>query len=240
MEINGQEFDDLMRKIAGIQSLIDRGATQGEIEAATGRMQALLTKHALSYEFVAERMPGAVRDSREIVCQKYDLGAKDMWRRMLIESIATVNFGRTLYDQGSTKTNIVADREQYRVIVAMYEFLAPVIEKLADLSYAADPYNRRFNARSWKTSFKLGAVTGVHESMKRSRAAAAADAANGSALVIVRDKELDAASRRFYPRQTIGRMQSSNGSAYERGKAEGRNIHLGGQVGSGSRGSLNG
>lgn len=236
METQGQNWDDLLKKIDALQALCapDSGATQHEIEAATGRMQALLTRHALTMEMVQPHL-GTV--------DKSAMGAFDVkttsatWRTMLLGAVARNNFGQVIY-LGGGMCQVISDRTGHRVIIDLYGFLSDVIEKLALIEWdrvSRDDYRARYaGKRAWVNSFRLGAVSGVNEAMKAARKTTAAEFDGGSALVLVKDEKVNAKFRELYPRTTTRSSRYSNASAYSSGREAGRGIALGGQIGGGS------
>lgn len=241
MDTNSQQWADLMSKLTALQALCapGSGATQGEIEAATGRMQALLTRHSLTLDMVEPHLAPKDRDKLGVFTI---FTTSATWRSGLLSAIAKNNFGRSIY-MGNGSCEVLSDRNGQRIITDLYVFLSEVIEKLAVIEWdkftRSDGFSHRYVKRTWLTSFRAGAVSGVAEAMKKARRDAvetvdAETAGTGSALVLVKDERLDTKYHELHPRTSQRKSGRVYTGAYASGQKAGAGISLGGQLGKGS------
>ena len=237
---------ELLTKFEKLLELEQRAATPGEAEAAAAAMTRLLTKHNLEALEVKRRL-GSQGPKTDLVKSGWIEVPAAGWRKSLMWAVARNNFTTFVYYRRGgyligTGANIAATNR-------MYDTLCLTVEHLADLGWDEikhDPpledrgnwyhYDLRpIGSAKWKNAFRLGCVSGIQDAMRRARQEIVEQTEGGSALVLVNQKELDAATRRY-----VGVTVKSKGSSITNADAYRRGYQAGQSVNVGSAGSLKG
>jgi len=157
------------------------------------------------------------------------------WRMNLASGIARGLGAYAFYAGADIK--VYGRTSVIQTVTYMYQYLAAEIDRLADEHY--EIYGVGVNAKSWKNSFRLGAVQTIANRLRDQRRAQfaefdakiAATAPESTALVLVKKDaaEVEAAWKRrsegFVSRTSSGPSQYT---AYQRGNQAGASISLGG------------
>lgn len=233
---------DVLEKIEKIQALMSRAGTQEEAEAASAALQRLLTKHNLELFDVEQRL-GNGKHKSEFVREHFNLKHQSGWRRDLLHVVAVNNFGKITYTQGSGWTSIVAEKRQVPIIIETYLRLEKLLWKMSrdasDREYANPSYEYSLEPRAWLNSYRNGFVWGLNRAMQAAKRDEIAQHEGGSALVVVKEEELNAAFSEFYPK--LGKASSrdiSSSAGYHAGMRAGQNVSFGKSVGSGSKAAI--
>lgn len=233
-------MDKIMEKIALLKNLQERAGTTDEAAAAAGRIQALMFKHNLSEMQVAM----ATRSERPGYDKyEFDLGPAQVWKQSLLGSVARYNFCQALIGYKGRYGYLVGRPDNIIVTKNLWEYLVTEIDRLADIAWddavrevrlAGYAYwnTPSLNARSFKTSFRNGAVSSIAERL-RIDFEASSKAEGGSALVVLTAQELKNAVTQFYGKTVSRKSQFSvnDHGAYRSGRAAGRNVNLVNQIG---------
>lgn len=226
----------ILDKIARLKGLAERPGTPEEAAAATAAISRLMLRYNLS----EMQVDAAGRNDRQgFDNTDYDLGASMMWRKNLMSRIARYSFCEAIFDHKGRGVHIVGERHNVQIVTGLFEYLTEAIMRLADEGWdALDSFEKSYNnARGWKHAFRTGAGQTVGERLeeqyRQHKAEAQAEDSQTGALVIVKDKELAEAVRKFYPRlrNSSSRASFSNGSGLAAGQAAGRQINLASQIG---------
>lgn len=241
-------FDNILDKLVKIQELIDRGATAGEIAAATGRMQLLLTKHNLDLAMVAER-----KGIKRLAPQKFRIEAPVTgWRSRLVEGVTRANYAQ--YILMHTHYGVVCHAEDWETIQDLFFKFEKMLDKMAPIHYEQykrqaqidfderypedHPYRqggRSFGPyftpkRQWCAGWRYGAAEGITSALMEARREGEQAVEGSSALVVVKTEAVNAAYDFYYPsRMTVRSSTPSYGRAagYATGTQLAANVRIG-------------
>jgi hypothetical protein len=238
MDRTDANFDKILSKLGQIQELIDRGATAGEVAAATGRMQALLSKHNLTIELVAHH-----KGERRHAPGNFIVSTSSAtWERVLANGLAKANYGRCIGD--SDGIHIVCHKDDWLTIQYLYSKFAPLIMKMAPIAY--EQYKAQLTdwdsrdgfrtyvqpKRQWCNDWRTGCAEGIAHALYEARLDAESATQGSSALVVVKTEEVMEAVNTFYPRlvthHTRARNSEARRSGYDTGQSLGRGTSVAG------------
>ena len=245
------DIDAVLDKLVKIQELIDRGATAGEIAAATGRMQAMLTKHNLTLELVAHHK-GEDRTKPASFSIKITSAA---WEDRLARGIARANYGKDISSgSGSYKTmRIVCHKEDWPVIQHLFAKFRELIERMAPIAYEQERawftslgpitfeelpalgyedyrrhrHMRSLSKRQWCTDWRLGCAEGISDALLTARREAERDTEGSSALVVIKEAAVQDAFTELFPAVTYSHAAHRSSAARTAGYATGGQLARG-------------
>src|SRR6267142_2866099 len=246
----GVTREEVMRKLAALLRLAARPGTAGEAAAAAGRAQALMDRWELTRAEI-ELDGGRALEPDEGMMDfgnrpEGELGRFKKvsgWHLLLGAAIARQNgcFAYRSVRKDTVTLELVGRPSQVEAVRYLYAYLSVEIDRLArdeGLGMTA----------TWRTEFKLGAVTEVEDILRKRRDETMQgwrneNAGNKHALVVVQNalQRLDPADARRFAfsqrRFTKGHSgRASNGhdpTAREAGAAAARRINMGGGPGIG-------
>lgn len=226
-------MDATTRKMLdGIKARMERAGTVHEAEAAAAAMQRMILKHNLT----SEEVTGLGKAEREEYISQYiELGPKGtpglQWRINLAYVMGEMNFCVFIREGVHGGTGwMVGQASNVEAAQVMFQSIAEANERIAETEWIAFRnsvewmYAGSPKAMAWKNSFKIGFVTGIRMKMIMERQTVAEELEPGtiSALVVVKDKELQAAVNEKIGRTTTHRGSApTNRSGYERGVERG-------------------
>jgi hypothetical protein len=238
----------LLNKIEKLFNLQEGASTVGEAEAAAAAITRLMTKHNLEMAEVRQRL-GDKAPKSEYEHEIFDAGGDDGWIRGLATRIAGANFCKTYYIPGTSRIGIVGESGNIETVKRLLFSLRDLIRLEARREYRKRQKDGtlpelwvegRWKGREWVSghyaeeglwrfvgSFTNGAVDGIGYALKAAKKAEQDAYAGGSALVLVKDRELQEATGRLVGNLGVGRRRSSSGSGYKAGHAFGSNLNLG-------------
>ncbi len=231
------EKESILWKIKKLLHLADgtRNSNTEEAASAAAKAQEMMFKYNLDMADV----DGLTEEDAEVIgkddyivrANRNSLG----WKGILLGGICSVNFCRVVHSggEGSSKMTIFGKPSNVQVGVYLYEYLEREIGRLAVEGLQE---NGIFEHKAaWGRSFCMGAVHTVLRRLKEQRRQDETSTEKCTALVMVSDKQLDAAVRAEYPHlQTVRRTYQVNGG-YGAGQRAGEGIGLHRGVGQGVR-----
>ena len=185
-------IDDVMARIAKIQRLAERGGTPHEAAAAAAKVQELLAQHSLTLAQVAiaggEPLSGYGH-------RQHSTG-HSMWRRSLMSVLARSNMCLALYLIGGETIDVFGHRDNVRVVIDLYIWLAAEIDRMAEVAWSREGSGA---VRAWKNRYREGAVQTIAERLtEEPKARQATVAPTNTALVVIQDK-VNAVVDKVYP-----------------------------------------
>jgi len=228
---------DILERIKKLHALATRNSSTHEAAAAAAKAQELCFQHNLELEEVI-KTKGV--DKAPYVKADYVMkaGRNDApWKRTLFDGICKANFCKDIYYPGTSKMGVVGQRHNFEVVCYLFEYLTKEIERLAlDSCIKEGIFTKRGR---YIKQFCQGAADAIYWRFQEILKARTVSTEDCRALVVVKDKELDAAVKQFWPR--LGRGSSrkfSLGNGFSQGQATGRHIGINPGVGQGSRALL--
>lgn len=260
-------MNKIVDRIRKFIALSENNNSPEEAAQAAARAQEMMFQHQIS-EADLDLSSNEKRDPEEVVDDSVmtdDKLKRDVWKASLANQLAHA-FGCKMYTYRDWKTKecayrVVGLKSVVQTIGYMFTYLVSEIERLADAAWVAERAAGRqptSAARTWKNSFRLGAVHTVAGRLKEQRAeqdqqveamVAAAQAAKragesatpkSTALALYKGDQERVADEYKVIAKAKGLRTSKtsyrrhNQSAYERGQAAGRSVGLGGGKGLGA------
>lgn len=226
-----------------LQKLLALSASSNENEAnsAMQKAQALMAKYNLRIADVASDGSGAHVKHQEVVGSTRQ---KAQWESNLAWRIAECFDGRAIQSSISKdsfkngwKMTFIAGRSDLEIIIDLYERLRKTIPRMSDAFVEEQRrLGNRTHAKSLHNSYRQGLVATIYARLKQLQANTRPDplrpvspvGMTGKDLMIVKEKAIDQRLKRLFPRVSRARIPSSvsNGSAFNRGRADGHNVSL--------------
>ena len=227
---------DILERIKKLHALATRNSNTHEAAAAAAKAQELCFQHNLELEEVI-KVRGAEKAPYVQADYVMKAGRNDApWKRTLFDGICKANFCKAVQYPGTSKMGVVGQRHNFEVVCYLFEYLTKEIERLAlDSCIKEGIFTKR--ARYIK-QFCEGASASVYWRLKAQHKEQTASAEDCRALVVVKDKELDAAVRQIWPNLRKTYRSVTYGNGYSQGQVAGRSIGINPAVGQGSRGLL--
>jgi hypothetical protein len=222
-------MEDIVTKIKKLLAKAAEGAGSSEAEAETCARKAreLMDLHGVSEESLRERAEGP---GLGFVSMKY----MDPWRRLMLNMTAKYYGCELVFTNGGSK---IVGRESSRVVAeSMYEYLERTVLRLAS-AYRSSVKGTRGDQLNFERACGSRVATRLRELREANEAAARAEGATGTDLVLVTERTEAAAFRaEQFPDLTYTKNNGGKkvGAAAVAGRAAGDGIALGGQVGGGS------
>ena len=182
----------ILEKIQQIRAMADpsRNPSEGEVQAAAGKLSRLLLKYNLSMssldEFAAKRGDGDVTN------EQVDIGSEEYWQLELLGAIALNNLCRVIRYIGQSVI-IVGHKRNIDAVMQIFNYLRGEVSAMAvdELEKARKEPNSEeemtfgrwyvWNAggeggrlartypSKWLQSFRLGMIRGIHDRMQSER-----------------------------------------------------------------------
>jgi len=181
------KLSDVISKVKKLLNVAKRSDKPGEVAAAQGLAQALITKYQLEEsQLIGERLSNEIIEKIVLTQKPYVVD-----KSILLNSIAKHNFCKVLRGKGycviyGTETDI-------ELCLALYDTLLP--HMLSEMEYKLEKYKAtttdQVHAKAWIKSFFSGYCVNISERIKQSKNEVVKEAeSNGmSVVVIVRDKQ---------------------------------------------------
>jgi hypothetical protein len=250
---------DIVSRIRKMLELSRKNNSPEEAASAAAMAQELMFKYQISEADITieERVAEDVVDD-EIGGD--DKVKKDVWKASLANSIAKA-FGCKMYTWrdyagGTNKVSykVVGIKSVVQTVSYMFGYLSAEIDRLAEEAWkAAKACGERTNGRTWKNSFRLGAVNTVYSRLKQKAdeqeqqiaamakaAREAKDSKKSMALALYKsDQErVEGEYKNIYKarglRQGRSVIRRHSVSAYQQGQTAGSRVSLGGGKGLGT------
>ena len=198
----------------------DKGATEGEAEAAAAKAQELLDAHKLTQLDV----PEAGEEREQTVHGVYPQGKRvPHWRRVLRRACADTTYCFSVY--GEDAWHLFGKPTDAAVCRELYAFLAEQVDKMG-AAYTKGGAVYGYAHRNG-TAFRIGCASRVGGRLRE--AFAARQAAHGQSTALVLYNESAAAkalSRIVFPHQSTARGQQVRNAAWADGNKAGDGVRL--------------
>jgi len=213
-----EHLQKVMQKVAHLRALAAKAGTQAEAETAAAQAEAMIAKYQLDEATIETSTTCEERVGEDEPL--WSGGRSEQWRGALCAGLCK--------DHGCAA---VAEKQGNRTVYRIAgrpSDLAIVRYLFAWLSSEIDRLSKHEDGRSAQNGFRVGAVIGVLQAMRASRAEEVKAAPQGAsaAMVIVSHADESLA----YLKQAIGgrfraaASRSVDSGAFERGKAAGANL----------------
>ncbi len=257
-------MNKIVDRIRKFIALSENNNSPEEAAAAAAAAQELMFKYQIG-EADLDLGSDTKREAEEVVDESVlvdDKVKRDVWKASLANQLAHA-FGCKMYTWRDWQTKecryrVVGVKSVVQTIGYMFTYLAAEIDRLADEAWKVE-LNKKFqSARTWKNSFRLGAVNTIAgrlkaqraeqdaqvEAMvaaaKEARAAGAAETVKTTALALYKtdqervQDEYKKISKAKGLRTSRSAYRRHSVSAYEKGQAAGSKVGLGGGKGLGA------
>lgn len=223
------ELDAIISKVQKLLSL-SQSSNEHEAGRAAQKAQELLFRYNLDLSTVESMGQGqSIEYQRHGIC----LGEGKMleWRRDLIWCLARHNFCRAFSWSGTNKMGIVGQRHNFEIVIGLYDYLSATLSRLVERSFVTYKMaGGTDKATAYKNSWLRGAVVGIGMQLAEQRKADASSDA-GSALVVVKDAELEDAFSSLVGKTSKHQTSNLNSAAgFLEGRETGKNLPLNAQV----------
>jgi len=223
------ELDSIVEKIKKLLAL-STSANEHEAGRAAQKAQELAFRYELELSTIAGMGQGQTLEYQSHgIC----LGDGKMleWRRDLIWCLARHNFCRAFSWSGTNKMGIVGQRHNFEIVMGLYDYLSATLSRLVERSFVTYKMaGGTDKATAYKNSWLRGAVVGIGMQLAEQRKADASSDA-GSALVVVKDAELEDAFSSLVGKTSKHQTSNLNSAAgFLQGRETGKSISLNAQV----------
>jgi hypothetical protein len=155
--------DEVLRKVAKLLRLAERGGTPGETAAAAAQAQAMLDKHGLdraALDLSDETAGEPIMDSGKAGAPLGEIG-RSRWRGVLAIRLGRMHACES-YSSGG-QLHLVGRPTNAEAVRYLYAWLAGEVERLTDR-------HGRGLGVTWRANFALGAVQTIAERLAAQRA----------------------------------------------------------------------
>lgn len=242
---------DILKRVRNLIALSKHNNSAEEAASAAAEAQALMFKYQIGE---VDLDPGeSRREPEEVVDESVltdDKGKRDAWKAALANTLGR-SFGCRVYifrEERACRYQVFGVKSAVQTVGYMFGYLSAEIDRMASEQWRE---HRRGDARSWKNSFRFGAVSVISERLSAQRAAQQAQvrAMNaaaqqkkepGTALALYQadcervEAGYEAKAKKLGLRSSRRSYRIHNATAYERGEAAGRELGLGGGRGLGA------
>lgn len=217
-------LDRVLERVEKLLAL-STSSNPNEAALAAAKAQDLLFK----YNLQVHQLRGAERGT-EFRNMGLEIGPAT-WKKRLVGAVARTNFCRCIIINGTDDVELVGEMHNIVIVSRIYGYLVDEIERLVERAWRAEPRAGR-SARTWKDSFRHGAVDTVARRLKEQREASVTADEATMAIVVVKDRELDEAYRRFHPNvRSVNLGAGRDGAARYAGQQAGEKIALNTMIG---------
>jgi hypothetical protein len=222
---------EVRAKLARLQALEMNPGTDSERDAATAAISRLMLRYNLTRVDIPED-----QEDEEFIKDTFDtsegLDTSDLrWRASLLTVIAKYNFckaiGNPAWVNGRQKLSdtlfLIGKPANIEVTKALYQSIAGQIESEAQRmsKYA------KGNARSFRNSFRLGAVATIQNRFSEQRRTDLdGSTANALAIIPVLEKQLEDATGTFFRNLKSGTRARIEPGAFARGREAGKSLKI--------------
>lgn len=177
--------EDLMNKIKKCLELARRGGTEGEMQAAMGKVQALLAKHNLSISDVEKF--GA---PEETIQEGIQVRGVEVWHRTVYNAVSQLYFCGYFYASWDdmktgrkrrfTSHFIIGKPSNIAVVKNMAEYIIKLGDKLAE---GHNKYDMRVR-NAFRKGFASRILNRVHIEIEKAKQGKVMDEETGTALIV--------------------------------------------------------
>lgn len=238
------ELDKIFDKIARLRALEASPGTPEEAAAAAAAVQRLAFRYNLSLKQIESAIDsGAVGINRYWVEMELKPGSNYIWKQKLFQAICQTNFCREIYNRVRTPNGtssfidgvwVVGEEHNVRIVTDLYDYLRDTLLRLVDQYWKdiREDFDRPSNyAVHYKSGFLAGAVDTITQRLQEQYEAQRKETNETTALVLVKDGELDTAvSRLFVGIDRKKSKQELHPGAYIAGVIAGKKVNLARQI----------
>jgi len=220
---------DIIERIKKLYNLSARNSSTAEAASAAAKMQKLAFDHELDLAAIiaggtdAPRMPYIKFDYALPETSKADVG----WKRTLFAGVCKGNFCKAVIVTGTTRLAVIGQKHNFEVVCYTYEFLCREIQRLAIENCIAQSFLDSKSKRKYIAGFCEGAMAEVYRKLTAAMAYRTQETTESRALVLVKNKELDDATRLHFPRlRKTSRRATGSSGGYSDGRRVGAGISV--------------
>jgi len=225
------KLDEIYDKLAKLKALEERAGTPHEAEQAAAAATRLIARFNLDEAALRQKL-GKKAQPLSFVEQKLD-GIKFSWQRSLLYVCATHNQCMSLSFVGTKTASVFGPATAVPLVVTLYRSLEKTVEHLTRQGFLAERHIYT-TPKLWKTSYRLGCVSGINQALKAAFEVAVEQTENGSALVLVTQEQLQQEFTNTFGKTRTLATPDFDQAAYASGYRDGRNVNVA------SRGDLEG
>lgn len=214
-------MDDILDRIAKLQSLASRPGTPEEAEAAAAKVQTLLLRHNLTLADVEAHASGL----GDIAMT--ELPAQDsIWRSKLLGVVATAHLCRAIRVSDAMgmpeKYVILGHPHNLRVVQSVYPWLSDLVPEMALTAIMQHQVDANtIGTEVWLHSFRLGMIDGMRHAYVKARASLNDE----TGLVPIADAVDDAVKELFPDVKAYRFGGEADTRAYALGEQAGRDLN---------------
>jgi hypothetical protein len=205
---------DKIKKLLALST----SSNPNEAALAAARAQELLMKHNLTMSQIE------THGQESKYCEAFVKTGSRVWRQLLLTAIAQSNFCDVVYNPQIKSAALIGEPHNQEVVTYLYSYLVGQLEPMAATAYKLS--GTRIHAKSWLDSFYIGAVNSIDERLKAQKAEMEATSNACRSLVVVKDAELHAALRKFYPDIKTGAKKRVRQPGFYEGVEAGKKVAI--------------
>ncbi|HET8629949.1 MAG TPA: DUF2786 domain-containing protein [Thermomicrobiales bacterium] len=222
--VDQANLDRVLERVEKLLAL-STSSNPNEAALAASKAQDLMFK----YNIETHMLRGTERGS-EFKNMGFEVGDA-AWRRRLVGAVARTNFCKCIIITGTDDVELVGETHNIVIVSRLYAYLEREIARLADEAWRKERRSGQ-SARTWKDSFRHGAVDTVARRLKEQREASVTADEQTMAIVVVKDRELEEAYRKFHPHvRSLNLGAGRDGAARYAGQRAGEGIALNTMIG---------
>jgi hypothetical protein len=216
--------NNIVEKIAKLLAL-GKSPNEAEAMAAIAKAQKLMSQYSISesdLENVTQDMGnGFIKQRVSMNHSRFQ-----NWEKNLMMAIAASNFCEVVFYIGTDDIEIYGTRYDAEMVIALYAFIRPQMQKLATIAHKASFTS--INGKEWKVSYYMGMVAKIKTLLREVLQLVAKESETGTAIVL---KKADLV-KAFYE-ENKGNVKYSkwnfdfNANAYNKGFVDGDKLQLG-------------
>jgi hypothetical protein len=217
---------EILDRIRKLFELSQRNNSTAEAAAAAAKIQDLCFK----YNVELAQALAADPTTKQEAYTKYDYilpntnRADCGWKRTLFNGVCLANFCKAVYIPGTVRMAVIGQRHNFEVVTYEFEYLVKEIQRLALENCVKQAFLSSKLKRQYLAGFCEGAMSAVCDTLRASHTYQAQQTSDGRALVVVKDKQLEIATKEFFPRLTKGHRRVGGS---QDGRGDGRRIGQG-------------
>lgn len=165
---------DMMRRINALRAVAgDKASTPQEAASFAAAAQNLM----IAYQITEQELVAAGKVKAEpYIKYSYNIGKRSNWRRLLMGAIAEANFcdnvwwssNNSKYHFYNDGHEIFGQKSNIDICIYLYEYLAPVLERLADEALeTARKTGKATHGKEFRYKFLMGAVNTISSRLQR-------------------------------------------------------------------------
>jgi hypothetical protein len=232
---------NIIDRIKKLHALAERNSSTEEAASAAAKIQELCFKHNLELEEIVnaggdQNAPHVRFDYLMPETTRTDVG----WKRTLFGGIAKANFCQPVYIPGTTQMAVVGQKHNFDAVVYTFEYLTREIQRLAIQESRDQRFLSNKERRRYMQGFCEGAASTLYQRLTASFQQQARQTAESRELVVVKDRDLDAAVKIHFPRlHRASRRATGSTGGFSHGRTAANSITVNRGIGSKSRTLIN-